>query len=163
MRTFRSKLPRTSGHASCKPRQGYGDSLSLSFPRKPESKRAATHPFAPSANPTTKIHPQHPSRFPATIARKPASKLGQARGRPSKPHPPSFPRKRESKRAAMIAEGNPGRFPFGPQNSTPSPSPPIVILSRFQTPAPNKASQPKCLGNPHETWGVQDDNLCSRL
>jgi hypothetical protein len=36
---------------------------------------------------------------------------------------------------------------------------PIVILSRFQTPAPNKALQPKRLQNPHETVGVLDDNL----
>jgi hypothetical protein len=41
----------------------------------------------------------------------------------------------------------------------PDPSP-IVILTRFPTPAPNKAFQPKCLGNPHETVGVLDDNLC---
>jgi hypothetical protein len=36
---------------------------------------------------------------------------------------------------------------------------PIVILSHFQTPSPNKAFQPKCLGKPHEMAGIQDDNL----
>jgi hypothetical protein len=35
---------------------------------------------------------------------------------------------------------------------------PIVILSRFPTPAPNKALQAKCLGEPHEMVGVLDDN-----
>jgi hypothetical protein len=28
------------------------------------------------------------------------------------------------------------------------------------TPAPNKAFQSLCLGNPHQTWGLVDDNLC---
>jgi hypothetical protein len=37
---------------------------------------------------------------------------------------------------------------------------PIVTLSSFPTPAPNKALQPKSLGEPHEMVGVLDDNLC---
>jgi hypothetical protein len=40
------------------------------------------------------------------------------------------------------------------------PSPPIVILSRFPTPAPNKALQPFWSAKAHEMVGVLDDNLC---
>jgi hypothetical protein len=36
---------------------------------------------------------------------------------------------------------------------------PIVTLSQFPTPAPNKAFQPFWLGKAHETVGVLDDNL----
>jgi hypothetical protein len=39
----------------------------------------------------------------------------------------------------------------------PDPSP-IVILSRFPTPAPNKPFQLFWAGNAHETVGVLDDN-----
>ncbi len=35
----------------------------------------------------------------------------------------------------------------------------IVIQTKIPTPAPNKAFQPFCLGNPHEMVGVLDDNL----
>jgi hypothetical protein len=38
-------------------------------------------------------------------------------------------------------------------------TPPIVILSRFSTPAPNKALQPFWSGKAHEMAGAQDDNL----
>jgi hypothetical protein len=40
---------------------------------------------------------------------------------------------------------------------------PIVILSHFQTPAPNKAFQPFLSGEAHEMVGVLDDNLGSAL
>jgi hypothetical protein len=49
--------------------------------------------------------------------------------------------------------------PLQRQTFQSAPERPIVILSRFQTPAPNKAFQPFWLGKPHEMVGVLDDNL----
>jgi hypothetical protein len=42
--------------------------------------------------------------------------------------------------------------------ATPRKSPPIVTLSRFQTPAWNKAFQPFWSGEAHEMVAVLDDN-----
>jgi hypothetical protein len=40
---------------------------------------------------------------------------------------------------------------------------PIVILTGFPTPAPDKRFQPFWLGKAHEMVGVLDDNLCARV
>jgi hypothetical protein len=48
----------------------------------------------------------------------------------------------------------------GPLASFETPNPlPIVTLSHFPTPAPNKAFQPFWSGEAHEMVGVLDDNL----
>jgi hypothetical protein len=47
----------------------------------------------------------------------------------------------------------------GLHRSNPIHAVPIVTLSQFPTPAPNKAFQPFWLGKAHETVGVLDDNL----
>jgi hypothetical protein len=78
-------------------------------------------------------------------------------------HPLSFPRKRESKRAATATEYNVTRRHEATtastrKTATSRKSPPIVALSRFQTPAWNKAFQPFWPGEAHEMAGVLDDN-----
>jgi hypothetical protein len=75
----------------------------------------------------------------------------------------SLPRKRQSKRAARATESNVTlrhevTTAATRDKATPPQSPPIVVLSRFQTPAWNKAFQPFWPGEAHEMAGVLDDN-----